>query len=188
MTYGLLYVGLSSHLSTLGIVRSRNVFYSIFLVALNISCFELIWMGCFAKFQMNRSIFEWLVSDWWFLGQWFAILGLGLFGLVAVWIESFFFVKDKFVKRTFRLNLRMKDFFLVALTVCLWLLWIYYPFHVEQLSFDGWTSSLLFPQTHYAYKSGILYLENNLLHAWNVLTKFFFAGSQLCLLRRFRIV
>ena len=188
VTYGLLYVGLSSHLDTLGIVRSRNVFYSVFLVALNISCFELLYMGCFAKFQMNRRILEWLVSDWWFLCQWFLILLLGVLGWVAIWSESFIFIKDKFVKRSFRLKLRLKDFAFPILTISLWILWVYYPFHVEQLNFDGWTSNLLFPQTHYAYKSGILYLENNLLHALNVFTKFLFAGSQLHLLRRFRIV
>lgn len=186
VTYGLLYVGLSSHLANLNIRKSRNVVYSIILVGLNVSCFELLWMGCFAKFQMSRDLLEWLVSDSWFLVQWFGILGMGLIGVFGVFVESFRFELGVLVERTFRFRLRLKDLVWIVFTVVLWLLWIYYPFHVEQTIYDGWVSSKLFPQTHYAYKDGLIYVENNLLHALNVVVKGVFAYTQLSLIRRFR--
>lgn len=183
VTYGLLFVGLSGHLARLGVVRSRNIFYSIFLVALNVSCFELIWMSFFTKFQMDRNLLEWLHTDWWFLGQWFAILFLGILGLVAVYVDSF-----KGLFRLYRLKWSFKPFFWLGLTVGLWFLWVYYPFPVIQVSYDGWTSSLLFPQTFYAYKIGQMYLQNDLLHALNVLVKGLFAVTELSFLRRFQRV
>jgi len=186
VNYGLLYVGLSSHLAWLNIRRSRNIIFTIILVGLNVSCFELIWMGCFAKFQMGRDLLEWLVTDSWFLGQWFAILGMGLLGLVSVWVESFVYESDVFVKRSFRFNVRWKDLAWVVLTVGLWVLWVHYPFPVEQATYNGWVSSRLFPQTHYAYKDGLIYVENALLHTLNVVVKAVFAYAQLRLIRRFR--
>lgn len=188
VNYGFLYVALSSHLSKLGIVKSRNVFYSLFIVGLNISAFELIWMGCFAKFQMNRDLLEWLVTDSWFLTQWFAILGMGFLGVFSVWIESFIIENGELLGRSFRMKLRLRDLAWVILTIGLWLFWIYYPLPVDRVSYETWTSSLMFPQTHYAYKSGLLFVENNLLHTLNILVKAIFAYTQLHLIRRFRNV
>lgn len=186
--YGLLYVGLSRHLDHIGLEKSRNITYSIALIALNISVFEWWYMGSFTIYQMNRNLLEWIVTDFWFLQQYLWILLFGLVAVIGVWVESHIFNDQKLTGRLFTWKPDRTMLLASVLTVLSIALWIYYPLPVETVMVNDWTSSTMFPQTHYAYKSATLYIENNLLHGVNLIAKAMFALTQLIFVRGFKPV
>lgn len=180
--YGLLFYACSRHMARLGIVYSRNVLLSGFMVCLNVSVFEWVYMTCFAVFQTQRNIIEWITMDWWFLQQYFILFMLGALGFFAFYIESY---HDK--GRTFTFHPNKTVILLFIVTVCAWPLWIYYPFPTQQFIVNGWTSNTLFPQTDYAY-FGDVYIQNNLLHTVNLLVKALMVILQAYVISRFRVV
>jgi len=180
--YGLLFVGLSSHFEKLGFRGSKNVLYSAFLIAFNITVFELWYMASFAHYQMSRNILEWLISDLWFLLQYILIFVLGIVTLLAVWVDSFTLNSGKVVGRNFRFSPDKKLIIPIVLCLASITLWIYFPLSVEQATLADWTSSTLFPQTHYAYKDSKLYIANDTLHLVNIITKTMFAITQFYIL------
>jgi hypothetical protein len=186
--YGLLFYGLSRYMQKVDIKGSRNTFYSAFLVLLNISIFEWVYMACFAHFQMKRNLIEWFINDFWFLQQYLLLLMLGLLTLLSFYTESFIFNNNKRVGRKFRFYPDKKMFLFLTITILLMALWVHYPFPKKIVKIDDWQSSPLFPQTHYAYVNANLYVQNDLLHLVNVLTKTMFALSQLFLLAGFKKV
>jgi len=143
-------------------------------------------MGMFAHFQMRRNLVEWFISDFWFLQQYLWILLLGSLALLSFWIESFIFNDNKRVGRRFRFFPDRKMFVFLSVTLLLIILWVFYPFPNKIVKIDDWQSSPLFPQTHYAYVNAKLYVQNDLLHLLNVVTKTMFAVSQLYILSRFK--
>jgi hypothetical protein len=174
--YALLYVAVSQHLESLGLVKSLNVFASAGLVVLNVTVFELWYMGCFAVFQMNRRLIEWFTSDILFLQQYLGFLGFGLWGVLAVYTIS---------RNNFHSSFRVSPRSILVLLTLFYsaLFWIYYPFPVETVTLQDWTSSTLFPQTHYAYVNSEIYVANDLLHLVNVVVKALFALAQFSLLK-----
>ena len=186
--YGFLFYGLSRYSEKLEIEGSKNVLYSTFLVLLNVSVFELWYMTSFAHFQMHRNLVEWFLSDFWFLQQYVWILVLGILTVFAVWVESYVIEDNRVVGRRFRFQLNGKVFFLVWLTGCFVLLWVFYPLPVETVTLEDWTNSELFPQTHYAYANSEIYVPNDMLHLTNLIVKSLFAFTQFYIISRFKRV
>lgn len=175
--YGVLYVFVSKHLEKLGLIHSLNVFVSGALVFLNVTVFELWYMGSFAVFQMQRCLTEWFLSDILFLQQYFGFLALGVWGVYSV-----YYMATHYLSVTYDV-LSWKTVIVLWFLMMGILLWYYYPFSVETVSLHGWTSTNFFPQTHYAYVNSEVYVRNDMLHAVNVSVKSLFALFQYCLLR-----
>jgi len=142
----------------------------------------------FAHFQMKRNLIEWFINDFWFLQQYLLLLMLGLLTLLSFYTESFMFNDNKRVGRKYRFYPDKKMITFLACTFLLLTLWVFYPFPKKIVNINDWQSSPLFPQTHYAYVDANLYVQNDLLHLLNVLTKAMFALSQLYLLAGFKKV
>lgn len=176
--YGLLFIGISKYISELGIEKSKNVFYSAFLSLLNVAIFEWVYMITFTSIHLNRNLLEWFVSDFWFLQQYLLILILGLLALFSLWVDGFYY---RFGKRwrnySFKPDANL--FWVVILTIIAFRFWVLYPFPFEQVAGN------LFPQTNYAY-IGDIYVQNDLVHAVNVIVKSLIAFSQYVLTRCFR--
>lgn len=172
--YGILFILTSKHLETLNIKKSRNLFYTLGLVLFNIALFEWIYMVCLVHFQLGRSLVEWFINDFWFLMNYMLLLFAGVLALV-------FLYDDVKGKTKFQSNSKLAV--LGYFTVACWLLWVFYPGQVVTVQYNGWISSMLFPQTHYAYVNAELYVVNDLLHLLNLLTKTFFMLTQAYLLK-----
>lgn len=179
--YGLLFFGCTKLLHRLNIRQSRNVVYSGCLTVLNIAVFEWFYMGTFAIFQSGRNLIEWFITDLWFLQQYLLVLILGIIGLTLFIVES-----HQTNPRSFKFHPNTTMFIPLVLTVAMFLTWINYPFISKQVSIGTWTSSHLFPQTHYAYINAELYVKNNVLHTVNLLVKTLFAVTQFTFLTRFK--
>jgi len=184
--YGLLFFALSKYLTAIGVRQSRNVFYSIFLTILNVALFELIYMALFAHFQMHRNLMTWLVEDLWFLQQYFMMLLLGVLGFCAFWVESYKIENKKVVGRSYTFQPNKELMGILFIGIFVWTLWVCYPFGTTTATIAEWSSSSMFPQTHYAYVDAELYVRNDWLHAVNVVVKAMFALCQLYLITRFK--
>ena len=169
--YGFLYVAISKHLTKLSIVKTKNVVYSILLVMLNAAIFEWTYMTLLIHYQISRSLLTWILEDFFFLSQYLLLLIFGVYGLLLLLTEKIQF------------NFNRKIAYYTGLTVLTFLLWIYFPLPVKQLTLNGWISRPLFPQTHYAYISPGLYAENTPLHLVNVAAKAMLALSQLTIIQ-----
>jgi len=164
--YGILFYALSRLFERLNLKGSKNVCYSTFLVLFNIGVFEIWYMASFAHYQMKRNLTEWFITDFFATPVIMNILFLvlGSLTILAVWLDSFTLNSGKIVGRNFRFSPDKK--LIIPLLLCLASisLWIYFPLPVEQATLADWTSSTLFPQTHYAYKNSKLYVANDALH------------------------
>jgi len=189
--YGLLFVSISFLLENLGIKHSRNVVFSGFLTLLNVGAFECWYMASFAYFQMNRNILEWFTTD--FMEppviMNFSLLILGLLICLFVWAESYKLNNGEIVGRNFHFK---PEYSLIILALCgcflSILLWYFYPLPISQITINDWTSSTLFPQTHYAYMQSPVHVKNDILHLINVMTKIMFAMVQYFILRVYKNV
>lgn len=186
--YGFLFVGISKYLEKLQLTKSKNVFYTACLSVFNIGIFEMWYMGAFATFQMNRSLTEWFFTDFWEIPvvMNFMFVVLGAVALLSFYVDSFKLNSKKVVGRFYKFTDSKGLFFLLILLLISISLWIYFPFHVQTISINGWRSSRFFPQTHYAYVDSTLYVENNLLHLVNLIVKGLFAFTQFYILTRFK--
>lgn len=189
--YGILYYGISKHLNHLGIRESKNTFYSASLSVFNIGLFEFWYMGSFAAFQMQRHPLEWLISDFWEIPvvMNFLFIVVGAIALLCVHTDSFKLNSGKVVGRYFSFQPDLMTITLLTLpTLASIFTWIWYPFPVETISIHDWTSSTLFPQTHYAYVNSALYVANDLLHLVNVITKALFAFIHYYIITQFKVL
>lgn len=182
--YGVLFCDVSYHLEHLGIRHSKNIVYSAYLTLLNIGLFEMWYMGSFAFFQMNRNVLEWFVTDIFeaCVMTNFSFVLLGVMTLLFLMADSVMVNGKEIVGRAFQFRFNTKVLVVAVLTVVSILVWVYYPLPIETLRIGEWTSSTLFPQTHYAYKNSQLYMQNDLLHSINLTTKLLFMVTQYCLL------
>ncbi|MGQ9624807.1 MAG: hypothetical protein ACUVT9_05490 [Candidatus Bathycorpusculaceae bacterium] len=186
--YGLAYWWLSRHFDKHGIVKSKNVCYSVAVTVLSIAIFEWFWMACFAIFQ----------NQWWVITPKFPQLKIhlqnaiftvgGVFGTLYLWIDSFVLNGKEIVGRLYRLRLDKIFALLLLVSVASALLWIYYPLPIKHFTVqlaDGstWTNSNFFPQTLYTIKTDPaspvnagewFWIEDNMVHAMNTLVKIFF--------------
>lgn len=175
--YGLTFCAMSMHLESVGLKHSKNIICSGAFTLFNIGVFELGYMALFAHFQMNRNILEWFITDFWktpvIANFSFVLIGLMVF---LLFIGESFNVDGS---RSFRFRFKKELFVVFGLAFASLLLWIYFPLPVETLTIGEWTSSNLFPQTHYAYMLSSIHLRNDALHFVNVMVKAFFAITQL---------
>jgi len=190
--YGFLFYGLSKHLEKLNINGSKNILYSSFLVLGNISLFEHVYMATVTHYQHNLSLWQWYIQDFFFLQQYLWLLVLGATTLFALYIDSYIIQNHKTVGRYFKFKPNKKIFVIIGLCVVSFLVWIYFPFPVETITIGDWTSSRLFPQTHYyrLYENHAfnIYVPNDLLHLVNLVAKALFAFAQLYIISCFKKV
>lgn len=200
--YVLLFWGLSRNWSRVGVTKTRNVVYSFGAMFLAIAVFELFWIISFATFQNQPWVFTWRMPQLRILLQNTAFGIAGAFTALYIWVDSHKFVNGKIVMekqpdgkmgypRNWLFDLgSWKLWIVVVAGVATALLWIYYPWPVQQISVtleNGvvWHSSRMFPQTLYtinlnpagAVNSGVwFYVQNDLVHGLNTIVKALFAG------------
>lgn len=188
--YVFLYWGLSKNWARVGVTKTKNVLYSFSSMFLAIGVFEWFWMLGFSTFQNQPWVLTWVWPQMRILMQNLGFTLAGGLTAFYIWVDSFKMENHLIVGRLWYFPWRSwKLWLLVGLSVATALLWIYYPWYVEQISVtlkDGqvWHSSRLFPQTLYtinldpggAVNAGEWnYVENNWIHGINTLVKFLWA-------------
>lgn len=170
--YSLAFITLSLHLEKHGIVKSANFFVTSALSLMSIGLFELAYNMCYSHFQFQ---------PWTMQFVWKQVTNLSmftLFSIIGITTIVYLYCED------YRLNWGKRTQILTVAAIGFWMLWIFYPFHFNYISVqttDGWwTSGARFPQTMYAVDIDPLdgvaigvpyFVENNLIHAVNTLTK-----------------
>jgi len=186
--YGLAFIALSNYFERVGIRGSKNFAMSTGMSLANIGIFELMWNSSYAIFQGQT----WAITFKWKqvtnLSCFVAFVVLGSLCALYLFTEGF------------KIVLSRRATALLALTAVMWCLWILYPFPVERLTVETtagtWTSSSRFPQTYYAVDvapgDSIAigephWVENNLVHFVNTLTKVVQTGAILELFKMRRM-
>jgi hypothetical protein len=152
-------------------VGQRNVVYAVLLTAFNAMLFEWPYMILMIHFQVGMNLGAWFLRDFLFLSQYLLLLVFGVYGVLLVLSERFAFQPTK------------TQAGVAVATFLTFMFWIYYPFPVQPVQFNGWMSNVLFPQTHYAYVNSTIYVPNDGLHLVNVLAKSLLAVTQLAFVR-----
>jgi len=172
--YGTAWILLSLYLEGRGIKRSANFILTSALSLMNIGVFEWLWNSCYAYFQHQ----PWVVTFAWKqvtnLYNFTAFIIVGVLALLTLHLDGY---KPRLDRWTVTLTFIALGF---------WILWIYYPLPVQQISVETstgtWTSNCLFPQTMYAVDldptDGIaighpFHVQNDLLHGVNTFAKIF---------------
>ena len=177
--YGLFFYGISKHLrDKLDVVNSMNIALTIGLTVIPIGAFETFWMLSYFFFQGQT----WILSFQWpqlriIIQNVFAMFFVGGLTLVAVdW-------------RKVKLNLNFYGYVFFLATILSINIWWFYGdyFPVQQIvvqveGFGTWVSSPRFAQTVYTIDCDLTdglamgtqyWIQNDLLHAVNVLCKVF---------------
>jgi hypothetical protein len=166
--YGISWLILYERLKSVGIIKSFNFFMVMMLTLLNMGIFEVAWNQSCAYFQ-NLP---------WLLKQPTNIIQYNFWIIFGVLAIAYLYTSG------FKLNFNKYSLLLIVLSIGIWSFWIYYPFHIEQITVATttglWHSSPLFPQTLYTidpdptdniYKGVFYYVENNWIHLTNILAK-----------------
>lgn len=188
--YLLLFYGLSKNWDRLGITKSKNMAYSFGLTFLAIGMFEWFWIISFGVFQHQPWAYTWAMPQLRILIQNTFFTFVGIVVWLYIWLDSFVINDQRqIVRRLWRFRVNWMAALLIFLSVALALLWIFYPWPVQQISVtlkDGtvWHSSPLFPQTLYTIKTDPaspvnagewFWVEDNYVHAINTLVKIIWA-------------
>lgn len=184
--YLLVFYGLSKHWDSLGITKSKNLSYSFGVTFLAIGMFEWFWIISFGVFQSQPWVYTWAMPQLRILIQNTGFTFIGIIVWLYIWLDSFVLnEQNQIVRRLWRFRVNGMAALLIFTSVALALLWIFYPWPVQQISValkDGtiWHSSRLFPQTLYTIKtdpaSSInagewFWVEDNAVHTINTLVK-----------------
>ena len=183
--YLLLFYGLSKNWQSLGVEKSKNLAYSFGVTFLAIGMFEWFWISSFGVFQNQPWVYTWQMPQLRILIQNTGLTFVGIIVWLYIWLDSFMLNGKEIVGRQWRFRVDWMAAVLVSLTVGLALLWIFWPFNVQQISVplsDGtiWHSSALFPQTLYTIKTELassvnagewFWVEDNWIHAMNTVLK-----------------
>jgi len=179
--FGLFYA-LSRSWEKAGVTESKNLAFSFAGMFLSVAVFEWFWILSFSYFQNQPWISTWSFPQMRILLQNLVFSLVGAVAVLYMLTERWYWKGKEQLGRAY--FFRMKDWkpwVLIGLSVAAALLWIYYPWHVEQISVpleNGkiWVSSRLFPQTLYTVdldpgdgvNAGVwFWIENDLIHAVN---------------------
>jgi hypothetical protein len=185
LLYGLMYYILSKNFAKVGIVKSKNVSYSIGVTALAIALFEFYWMGSFAYFQNQSWIITMQMPQFRIILQNIMFLSAGVIASLYCFVDSFVLKDKEIVGRLYKLRVDWIAAMLVISSIAVAVLWWYYPWNVQQLSVtllngNVWHNSNNFPQTLYTIKTdptgltnaGTWYwIQDNSVHALNTIVK-----------------
>ena len=189
--YFLLFYFMSKNWSRVGIVKTKNVVYSFGAMFISIAVFEWFWIFSFGVFQNQPWVYTWQMPQLRILLQNTMFLIAGAFCLLYIYVDSFILENKMIIGRNFTFCFRSwKLWILVVAGVAAALLWVYYPWHVHQISVtldngQVWHSSRLFPQTLYTVdldpsdgvNAGVwFYVENNWIHGLNTTVKAIWAA------------
>lgn len=184
--YGTFFILTSYALEKRGYFKSANFVLTSLLSFGAIGSFEIPWNFFYATFQCQRWAF-----DFFHMKQMALLWSFSVFTLLGV-LAFIYILLDGH-----KLSIKLSTALLIFLTIGMWTLWINYPYPTETITvynsgavdlgggplmhFDyAWQSSKMFPQTYYAVdvnpfdgvSSGMpYYVQNDLLHAVNTLTK-----------------
>ena len=190
--YFLLYYVLSRSWEKAGIKHSKNMVFSFAGMFLAIAVFEWFWILGYAHFQHQSWVATWKFPQMKILLQnsFFTLAG----GLTVLYMltERYHWKGNIQLGRAYYFDAKSwKLWFCVVLSISSALLWIYYPWHIDQISVELtngeiWKSSRLFPQTLYTVdlnpvdqvNAGVWYwVENDLIHAVNTGVKMIWATT-----------
>jgi len=180
--YGTMFYVLSDHYwKTLWIHGSRNVILSMTFMLLSVAVFEFFWMFSYYIFQNQ----PWILSFRWgqvrilYQNLMFIVLGLSMIYVV----KSSGKLAFNFDKWTTLLYVA------TIISICVWYLYGYiFPLErleVPILGGSPWVNTKMFPQTVYTIDVDItdkiasgeqFFVENDLLHGVNTVTKIFMTG------------
>ncbi len=176
--YGAVFYFLSKYLhDKLDVVNCENICISAGLTLFAVSVFEFWWMGSYYYFQNQSWILNPRFPQLRIHIQNIAFMGVGLLILGGLdW-------------RKVKLNFERKTWAYLIVTIGLMVFWWGYgywlpvqQFSINVLGYGTWTNSIHFPQTVYTVDLNVLdnlavgeqyYIENNLIHLVNVVTKVF---------------
>jgi hypothetical protein len=192
--YGLLYYFLSKNLEKSGIIGTKNMVYSFAVMFFSISVFEWFWIISFAVFQNQPWAFTWAFPQLKILIQNSGFFVAGALTAVYMFTDRFNWdmkTQEAISRRFFFVWKSWKLWVILGLTFGAAMLWIYYPFDVQLLTVplengEVWSSSRMFPQTLYTIDlnpndninaGDWFWIENNLIHGLNTVTKVFFTMS-----------
>ena len=172
--YGIAFIILSLYFEKLGIKRSLNFFSTAALSLMSIGIFEWIYNPFYATFQNQPWVIIFVWKQVTNLYNFTIFIIVGLLVLLYLYGEGY------------KPNLSKVTLSLFLISTIFWATWVFYPFPTQQISVETtsgiWTSTQTFPQTMYAVDidptdgkaTGVPFnVENNLLHAVNLLTKVF---------------
>jgi len=180
--YFLLFYFMSRSWEKAGIVKSKNLVFSFAAMFLSIAVFEWFWMICYATFQNQPWVINWQFPQMRILIQNMVFFLTGGFAILYMLTERWHWKGREQLGRAYYFRLKEKlPWILIGASILAGLLWIYYPFPVQQLTVtlengEIWRSSRLFPQTLYTVETnpsdGInagvwFWIENDLIHAVN---------------------
>jgi len=196
--YFLLFYLLSRSWERAGITKSKNLVFSFAGMFLGIAVFEWFWILGFATFQNQPWVATWRFPQMKILLQnmFFTVAG----GVTVLYMltERWHWKGSEQLGRSYFFRMKeWKPWLLIMLSIFAALLWIYYPWHVQQLTVtleNGgiWQSSRMFPQTLYTVdlnpadgvNAGVwFWIENDLIHFINTGVKTLFALTTYCIFR-----
>jgi hypothetical protein len=184
--YGLCFYSLSRHFEKIGIVKSKNVAYSVAITLFTVGLFEFYWMGSYAYFQNQPWVLKLQFPQLRIILQNLAFISIGTIGILYMWTDCFTLNEHKeIVGRNYRFNWNIYSVLLVISSVAMGLLWWFYPFPIQHFSVtltngQVWTNSAMFPQTLYTIDLNPIdsinagewfWIENDLVHFVNTFTK-----------------
>lgn len=181
--YGLMFYWLSKHYEKNGIVKSKNIAYSIGLSLLAIGTFEFYWMLSYAYFQ-NQF---WVITPVW--PQLRIIMQNLVFCIGGSLV--LLYMSCEHIEGLYKLRVNWKSSALIALTIVSAVAWWYYPLPVSRFSVtletgEVWRNTNNFPQTLYTIDldptdrvnaGEWFYHGNDMVHLLNTIVKLLFALS-----------
>jgi len=170
--YGTAFIILSLYLERIGIKKSLNFFTTTSFSLMNIGVCEWIYNLLYANLQNQ---------PWTIHFRWKQVTNLTFFTLfIIVGLLTFLYLYTE----GYHPNLSKVTALLFVISIEMWGLWVFYPFPIGYITVETttgtWTNTPFFPQTMYAVDidptDGIAvgvpyFVENNLLHTVNLLTK-----------------
>jgi len=195
LIYGLMFWALSRHYDyKFGIVKSKNIGYTLGWTLLSIAIFEFTWMGLYSRTQYQHWVLQFQFPQLKIINQNIYWTVFGVLTILYMYVDSHVFWKPPGVAnlkqnwritRNFRFRLDKIALLLIASTLTLWMLWCFYPGYVQRTTVtldngETWTNSRNFPQTLYTIDMNPddnvnagewFFLENNWIHGLNTLTK-----------------
>lgn len=188
--YFLLFYFASKSFEKAGVIKSKNLIFSFAVMFLGIAVFEWFWILSFAHFQNQPWVATWRFPQMKILLQNTAFSLAGGLTVLYMLIERYQWKGKEITGRAYFFRMKEKlPWILLAASILAGLLWIFYPWHVDQISVtletgEIWRSSRLFPQTLYTVdlnpadevNAGVwFWIENDLIHAVNTGVKFLWA-------------
>jgi len=172
--YGTAFIILSLYLEGKGIKKSQNFILTSALSLFNIGVFEWTWNLLYSHLQNQLWTIQFVWKQATNLFHFTSYIMLGILTLIYLYSLGY------------KPNIGKLTLTLAATAIGFWLLWVFYPFPITDITVETttgiWHNNHLFPQTMYTIDidptDGLaigqpFHVPNDLLHAVNVFAKVF---------------